>query len=144
MSYPRLSFGFSSILYLNTQFIARYLIFTLYVNSRWNERFLGSFWSREKKNRKMAGTSRRRVNEKSKSTSDQRRDVNAISALTSLKAKGPKIDGGIRKRIDEGTKSIAAVTQISGEDTCFCIFFFSEKRLMIYRLIKCIIKSSMF
>ena len=94
--------------------------------------------------RRNVPTSRRRVNEKRKSTSDQRRDVSAISASTSLKAKGPEIDEGIGKRTDEGTKSIAAATQISGEDTFFYIFFFPKKRLMIYRLIKCIIKSSMF
>ena len=74
----------------------------------------------------------------------QRRDVSAISTSTSLKAKGPEIDEGIGKRTDEGTKSIAAATQINGEDNCFCIFFVFEKRLMIYRLIRCIIKSSLF
>ena len=58
MSYPRLSFGFSSILELNTQFIARYLIFALYVNSRWNGWFFGLFWSIEMKSRKLEGTSR--------------------------------------------------------------------------------------
>ena len=49
------------------------------------------------KSRKLAG---RRVNEKRKSISDQRRDasmrhrgVSAISASTSLKEKGPKIEG---------------------------------------------------
>ena len=74
----------------------------------------------------------------------QRRDVSAIYASTSLKEKGPKIDEGIGKRTNEGTEIMAAATQISGEDNCFCIFFFSKKWLMIYRLIKCIIKSSMF
>ena len=40
-------------------------------------------------------TSRRRVNEKRKSTSDQRRrDISAIPASTSLKAKGLEIEGG--------------------------------------------------
>ena len=74
----------------------------------------------------------------------QRRDVSTISASTSLKAKGLEIERGIEKRTDEGTESIAPATQISGEETCFCIFFFSEKLLMVYRLITCITKSSMF
>ena len=56
MPYPRLSYGFSFILQLNTHFIARYLILALCVNSRWNGQFLGPFWSREKKSRKLEGT----------------------------------------------------------------------------------------
>ena len=52
----------------------------------------------------------------------QRRDVNANSVSTSLKEKGPKIEGGSEKCTDEGTESIAAATQISGEETCFRIF----------------------
>ena len=92
------------------QFIAQYLIFVLYVNSRWNGQFLGTFWSREKKRRKLAGTSRcanvatsgQREEEVNKwpmsrclnVTMPQRRDVSANSALTSLKAKGPEIEGG--------------------------------------------------
>ena len=101
-------------------------------------KILGYFWG------VTVPTSRRRVNEKRKSISDQRRDVSVISASTSLKEKGLEIEEGIGKCKDEGTKSIATTTQICGEDTCLCIFFFSEKRLIVYRLIKCIIKSSMF
>ena len=52
----------------------------------------------------------------------QRRDVSANFISTSLKEKGPEIKRGIGKRTDEGTESIAAATQISGEETCFCIF----------------------
>ena len=104
-------------------------------------------------------TSRRRVKEKRKSTSGQRRnastsrrlnvamlqrrDVSVISASPSLKAKGTK-NRLIGKRTDEGTESRAAANQISGEDSCFCIFFFPERLLMFYRLIMCITKSNMF
>ena len=94
--------------------------------------------------RRDVGSMRRGSQQVTNVMTSQRCDVNTISASTSLKAKGPEIERGIGKRTDEGMESIAAATQISGEDTCFCIFFFSEKRLMIYRLIKCIIKSSMF
>ena len=74
----------------------------------------------------------------------QRRDVNAIFASPSLKAKGTRNRGGIERRTDEGMESRATVNHIIGEDTCFCTFFFSERLLMVYRLIKCIPKSSMF
>ena len=53
MPYPRLSYGFSTILQLNTHFIARYLILAFCVNNRWNGQFLGPFWSSEKKSRKL-------------------------------------------------------------------------------------------
>ena len=59
MPYPHLSYGFSFILQLNTHFIARYLILALCVNNRWNGHFFLPFWSKEKKSRKLAGTSRR-------------------------------------------------------------------------------------
>ena len=79
----------------------------------------------------------------------QRHDVATLRrqrdfCLNIIKSKGTRNREGMGKRTDEGTESIAAATQISGEDTCFCIFFFSEKRPMMYRLIKCITKSSMF
>ena len=100
------------------------------MNSRWNGQFLGSFWSREKKSRKLAGTSRRPNVAKSQRSevgstrrgsqqvanvaTPQRCDASTNSVSTSLKAKGPKIEGGggggIGKRKDEGTKSIAAAT----------------------------------
>ena len=118
------------------------------MNSRWNGQFLGSFWSREKEEQK-AGQREKEVNKKRKSTSEtpQRPDVATSRRqrnfyLNIIKIKGTRNRGGsIRKRMDEGTDSIAAATQISGEDTCFCIFFFSNKLLMVYRLITCIIKS---
>ena len=59
MPYPCLSYGFTFILQLNMHFITRYMILAFCVNSRSNGQFLGSFWSREKKSRKLAGTSRR-------------------------------------------------------------------------------------
>ena len=79
----------------------------------------------------------------------QRRDVATSRSqcdfcLNIIKSKGTRNRGGIGKCTDEGTKSIVGATHISGEETCFCIFFFSEKLLMVYRLITCIIKSSMF
>ena len=74
----------------------------------------------------------------------QRRDVSANFFSTSLKAKGPRIERRIRKRKNEGTESREAANQISGEDSCFCIFFFPERLLMFDRLIMCITKSSMF
>ena len=160
MPYPRLSYGFRLILQLKMHFLARYLILAFCVNSRWNRLFLGSFLSKEKKSRKLVRTSRRtnvatsqRRNvgsmiigsqQVASVTTPQRCDVSAISASTSLKAKGPEIEGGIEKRTDEGTECRVAATQISGEDTCFCIFFLSERLLMVYRLIKCITKSSTF
>ena len=94
-----------AILQLNTHFIARYLILAFCVNNRWNGQFLRSFWSREKKSRKLAGTSRRRVNEKRKSTSGQRRDVSANSVSTSLKAKGPEIEGGSKNKRTRAQKA---------------------------------------
>ena len=90
------------------------------------------------------GSTRRGSQQVTNVATPQRRDISAISTSTSLKAKGAEIDEGIGKRRDEGTKSIAAATEISEEETCFCNFFFSEIRLMIDRLIKCITKSSMF
>ena len=74
-----------------------------------------------------APTSRRRVNEKRNSTSGQRREVGAISTSPSLKSKRDQKSRGIEKRTNEGTESRAAATQISGEETYFCIFFFSDK-----------------
>ena len=73
MPYPRLSYGFSSILQLNTHFIARYLILAFCVNSKWNGQFLGSFWSREKNSKKLARTSRR-----TNVATSQRRDVGSM------------------------------------------------------------------
>ena len=64
--------------------------------------------------------------------------------LIIIKSKRDQKSRGIRKRTDEGKESRAAANQINGEDTCFCIFFFSERLLMVDRLIKCITKSSMF
>ena len=55
----------------------------------------------------------------------QRRDVSAISASPSLK--GDQKTRGIEKCTNEGTKSRAAATQISGEETYFCILFFYDK-----------------
>ena len=46
--------------------------------------------------------------------------------------------------MDEGKESRAASNEISGEDSCFCIFFFPERLLMFYRLILCITEFSMF
>ena len=74
------------------------------------------------------------------STSRRQREF----CLNIIKSKGTKNRGGIGNRTDEGTESIVVATQISEEETGFCIFFFSEKLLMFYRLIMCIIKSSMF
>ena len=59
MPYPRMSYGFSSILQLNTHFIAQYLSLAFCVNSRWNGQFLGSFWSREKNSRNVVTSSQR-------------------------------------------------------------------------------------
>ena len=128
MSYPRMSYGFSLILQLNTHFIARYLILAFGVNSRWNGQFLRPFWSREKKSKKLAGTSRRRVNKKRNSTSGQRRDASTSRrqrdfCLTIIKSKRDQKSRGIGKHTDEGMESRATANQISREDTCFCIFF---------------------
>ena len=130
------------------------------MNSRWNGQFLRSFWRREKKSRKLARTSRRlnvatssqREKEVNKWPTSRRlnvvtlqhRDVSAFLPPPSLKAKGTRFRWGIEKRTDEGTEKRAATNQISGEDSCFCIFFFPERLLMFYRLIMCITKSSMF
>ena len=88
-------------------------------------------------------TSRRQVNKKKKSTTGQRRDVVANSVSTSLKAKGPEIEGGIGKmyRLGHGKQRSSDLYQ--RRKTGFCIFFFFEKLLMFYRLMACIIKSSM-
>ena len=64
--------------------------------------------------------------------------------LNIIKSKGTINREGIGKHTDEGTESIAAATHIREEETGFCILFFSEKLLMFYRLITCIIKCSMF
>ena len=76
----------------------------------------------------------------------QRRDVSTSRrkcdfCLNIIKRNGPEIERGSEKRTDEGTESIEVMTQISGEEDCFCIFFFFEKLLIVYRLITCIIKS---
>ena len=47
--------------------------------------------------------------------------------LNIIKSKRTRNRGGIKKRTDEGMESIAAATQISGEETSFCIFFVSKK-----------------
>ena len=57
----------------------------------------------------------------------QRHDVSSISASPSLKEKGTRNRGGLKIRTNKGTKSKAAATQISREETYFCIFFFSDK-----------------
>ena len=113
------------------------------MNNRWNGQFLRSFWSREKKSRKLVGTSRRRVNKKRKSTSGQRRDVSANSPSPSLKAKGTRIRGD-QETYGLGHGKQSSSDEISGEDSCFCIFFIPERLLMFYRLILCIPVFSMF
>ena len=73
-------------------------------------------------------------------TSRRQRDF----CLTIIKIKRDQIPRGIENCTDEGTESRAAANQISGEDSCFCIFFFPKRLVMFYRLIMCITKSSMF
>ena len=95
------------------------------------------------------GSTRRGSQQVTNVATPQRRDVATLRrqhdfCLNIIKSKGTRNREGMGKLTNEGTESIAVATQISGEDTCFCIFFFSEKRLMMYRLIKCITKSSMF
>ena len=130
------------------------MILAFYVNSGWNGRFLRSFWSKEQKYRKLAGTSQRPNVATSgqrewKSTSGTRRDVETSRrqcdfCLTIIKRKRDQKSRGSKKRMDEGTESRATAKEIIGEDTFFCIFFFPEILLMFYRLILCIAKSSMF
>ena len=95
------------------------------------------------------GSTRRGSQKVTNVATPQRRDVATLRrqrdfCLNIIKSKGTRNREGMGKLMNEGTESVEATTQISGEDTCFCIFFFFEKRLMMYRLIKCITKSSMF
>ena len=60
----------------------------------------GTFWSREKKSTKLAGTSRC-----PNVAMSQRRDVSANSVSTSLKAKGTRNQGGSEKHTNEGMES---------------------------------------
>ena len=73
----------------------------------------------------------------------QLRDVSAISPSPSLKEKGTRIRGD-RKTYGLGHGKQSSSDEISGEDSCFCIFFFPERLLMFYRLILCIPEFSMF
>ena len=57
----------------------------------------------------------------------QRHDVRTISCSTIIKSeRGPKIRG-IEERTNKGTESIAVAIEISGEETYFCMFLFSDK-----------------
>ena len=57
----------------------------------------------------------------------QRRDVRANSASNIIKSTWSRNHGGIEERTNKGTESRAVATEISGEETYFCIFFFSNK-----------------
>ena len=116
MPYLSLFYGFSFILQLNTHFIARYLIRAFCVNSRWNGQFLGPFWSREKKSRKLTGTSRRpnvttsgQQEEEVKKwptsrrlnvATPQRRDASTSLRLNVATPQCREIEWGIEKRMD--------------------------------------------
>ena len=93
-------------------------------------------------------TSRLRVNENGSQqvanvATSQRRDVSVISSSQSLKAKGTRIRGD-QKTYRLGHRKKSSSDKISGEDNCFCIFFFPERLVMFYRLILCIPEFSMF
>ena len=98
------------------------------MNNRWNGWFLRSFWSREQKCKKLAGTSRRPNVAMSgqrewKSTSGKRRDLSTSRHqcdlyLTIIKSKrGPKIKG-IEERTNEGDECLKHLCQ-----TCVCLTF---------------------
>ena len=132
MPYPRLFYGFSVILQLNMHFIARYLILAFCVNRWKNGQFLGPFKSIEKKSKNMAETSRR----PNVATSGQREEeVNKYPTsrrqcdfcLTIIKSKRDQKTRGIEKRSNKSTERRATTTQISGEETYFCIFSCSDK-----------------
>ena len=100
MSYPRLSYGFSFILYLNEHFYSPISDLCNLCECRWNGQLMGAFWEQrvevQRAGRNVAtldvatlgrcdvGSTKIEVNKR------QRRDVNVISASPSLKAKrGP-------------------------------------------------------
>ena len=103
------------------------MILAFCVNSRWNRQFLRSFWSREQKCRKLAGTSRRRVNENGSQQAENVSTPQREFYLTIIKSKRDHKSRGIEERTDESTKIRAAATQISGEEIYFCIIFFFDK-----------------
>ena len=74
----------------------------------------------------------------------QRRDVNAISASPSLKAKGTRNRGGSENVRTRAWKAEQQRTRSVEKTLVFVFFFFSERLLMVDRLIKCITKSRMF
>ena len=75
----------------------------------------------------------------------QRRDFATSSRLLpqNHKKQMEPNDGGIEERTDWSTESREVATRIIGKDTVFVFFFFSDKLLMIYRLM-CIFSSDMF
>ena len=64
--------------------------------------------------------------------------------ITIIKSKRDQNSRGSKKTYGLGHGKQSSSDEISGEDNCFCIFFFPERLLMLYRLILCILEFSMF
>ena len=135
MPYPRLSYGFSLILKLNTHFYSPIsnscILCEQQVKRAVFEIILEQRAEVQKVGRNVA-TSQRRVNEKRKSISGQRRNASTSRrqcnfCLAIIESKREQKTRGMEKRTNEGMESRAAATQISEKETYFCIFFFSDK-----------------
>ena len=119
ISYPRMSYGFSFILYLNEHFYSPIYDLCSSCECRWNEQLLGAFWEQRVEVQRAGSnvatsqrhdvtTSRRWVNKNGSQQASQRRDVSAISASPSLKAKkGPEFEasGYVRTRARKAESS---------------------------------------
>ena len=156
MPYPRLSYGFSLILQLNAHFYSPIsdscILCEQHVERAVFEIILDLIAEVQEVGKNVATSQRRDVGstrmEVNKARSlnvatFQRHDVSAISPSQSLKAKGTRIRGH-RKTYRLGHGKQSSSDEISGEDSCFCIFFFPKRLLMFYILILCIPKFSIF
>ena len=130
MSYPRLSYVFSFILYLNEYFYSPISDLCNWCECRWKGQFLEAFWSIGWKCIKLAGTSRhsnfatspcrdvpmsRRWVNKYRSQQAQRRDVSTSRrqrdfCLSIIKSKKGTRIRGIEDRTNEGTEIKIAAT----------------------------------
>ena len=90
------------------------------------------------------GSIRRGSQQVANVVTSQRRDVSANSVSSSLKAKGPEMERGSENVWTRAWKALQQRPRSAERRLVFVFFFFSEKLLMFYRLITCIIKSSMF
>ena len=137
MPYPRLFYGFSLILqlitYLYSPISDSCILCELQVERGVFESILEQRLEVHKAGRNVA-TSQRHDDESTriKVNKRQRRDIltslcQRDFCLSIIKSKMGTRNQGIEERTNEGTESRAATTQISEEETYFCISPFSDK-----------------